>query len=412
MKVKDWQKATQLVHERQTQAATADTSELSSFLLSELLVDPNGPPTLVQGPYVPLLMSAPICVLQADQHSTGSTQDEPSFQQLLFSGIQQSLYPSLTAMGTGVNTAVSPLMPFSRRVINDIEEQQCKFFDGSVEGAHRGTNTFPSLYLDDQNEEAAVQNMNSQAAILQENTPEETLQLKSLDMEDTNTKEVHTEADNQDQSILKDKNNREMEKEDMVDEILQKIQDTDDNSNYEDEEQDTDIQEDQRFKMSHKDNYSTAIDDDDSDDAIQFGSLFTQPFLSRSIRIPTTEVGCLIFSQMFQDYLMTYPPPLQADAYTQIQAMVPCLDVYLSQYLAQNINCMTPDSEFVAFVNHAIQLSLNLTIYPNIWAVLLILLETQDVNAIYIQVMHDYYNQCYSTKIEKYMTGLEKMAEK
>ena len=39
MKVKDWHKATQLVHERQNQAATADTSELSSFSLNELPVD-------------------------------------------------------------------------------------------------------------------------------------------------------------------------------------------------------------------------------------------------------------------------------------------------------------------------------------------------------------------------------------
>ena len=39
MKVKDWQKATQLVRERQSQAATADTSELSSFSFSKLPVD-------------------------------------------------------------------------------------------------------------------------------------------------------------------------------------------------------------------------------------------------------------------------------------------------------------------------------------------------------------------------------------
>ena len=46
MKAKDWQKATQLVKERQSQAATTDTSELSSFSLSELQVDQNGPPTM------------------------------------------------------------------------------------------------------------------------------------------------------------------------------------------------------------------------------------------------------------------------------------------------------------------------------------------------------------------------------
>ena len=73
---------------------------------------------------------------------------------------------------------------------------------------------------------------------------------------------------------------------------------------------------------------------------------------------------------MLQAYLQTYPPPTHADSYSQIQGMAQWLDVYLSKYLAQYINCMTCDSEFVAFVNHAIQLALDLTTYPNIWAVL------------------------------------------
>ena len=50
---------------------------------------------------------------------------------------------------------------------------------------------------------------------------------------------------------------------------------------------------------------------------------------------------------------------------------------------------MTSDSEFVAFVNHAIQMTLDLTTYPNIWAVLSILLETQDINMSCVQVMHN-----------------------
>ena len=77
--------------------------------------------------------------------------------------------------------------------------------------------------------------------------------------------------------------------------------------------------------------------------------------------------------------------------------MAQWLDVYLSKYPAQYINCMTSDSEFVAFVNHAIQLVIDLMVYPNIWAVLSILLETQDIHASYVQTMHDYYNRCYDT---------------
>ena len=105
---------------------------------------------------------------------------------------------------------------------------------------------------------------------------------------------------------------------------------------------------------------------------------------------------------MFQDYLQEYPSPSQADAFLQIEEMAQRLDVY----------CMTSDSEFVAFVNHAIQLALDLMAYPTIWAVLLILLETQDVNTSYIQVMHDYYNECYNTKMRDYMTKLERAVER
>ena len=83
---------------------------------------------------------------------------------------------------------------------------------------------------------------------------------------------------------------------------------------------------------------------------------------------------------------------LTCRAYLQIQQMAQWLDVYLSKYPAQYINCTTSDSEFIAFINHAIQLALDLTVYSNIWAVLSILLETQDVNTSYMQTMHNYYN--------------------
>ena len=73
---------------------------------------------------------------------------------------------------------------------------------------------------------------------------------------------------------------------------------------------------------------------------------------------------------------------------------------------------MTSDSKFVAFVIPAIKVALNLMAYPTIWAVLLILLETQDVNTLFVQVMHDYYNECYNTKMRDYKTRLEQAAER
>ena len=164
--------------------------------------------------------------------------------------------------------------------------------------------------------------------------------------------------------------------------------------------------------MSQDDNYCTAIGDDDLDDTIQFGHSVMEPWLSRSIRISTTEVGCLSFTQMFQEYLQTYPPVSQTEACNEIQQMAARFDVYLNHYPAQHVNCMSADSEFVTFISHAIKLTLDLMAYPTIWAVLSILLETQDVNSSYVQVIHQYHNQCYEMKTREYMEELEQIAER
>ena len=79
MKAKDWQKATQLVQERQSQAATTDISELSSFSFSELPVDQSRPPTMIHRPYVPLSTSTPVHVPSDNQQTIEATQDESSF---------------------------------------------------------------------------------------------------------------------------------------------------------------------------------------------------------------------------------------------------------------------------------------------------------------------------------------------
>ena len=94
MKAEDWQKAAQLVQERQYKAATTDVSELSSFSLSELPVDQSGPPTLIHRPYVPLSTSTPVHMPSDNNQYTEATQDESSFQQVIPNIPQQSQYPS------------------------------------------------------------------------------------------------------------------------------------------------------------------------------------------------------------------------------------------------------------------------------------------------------------------------------
>ena len=75
-----------------------------------------------------------------------TTHDEMSFPNIL----QQSLYPSLAAMGSSPNTALSPSIPLARRVINEIEEHQRTVLDGYTEGMDREMNMSPVLSLDEQ----------------------------------------------------------------------------------------------------------------------------------------------------------------------------------------------------------------------------------------------------------------------
>ena len=91
--------------------------------------------------------------------------------------------------------AVSPQIPFSRRVINDIEEQQRKALEDTVEGTIRPTNTSPTSEVEEQEEEVIILSVNPQAGTSQADTQEETLQPESSEIEYTGVKKVNTQED-------------------------------------------------------------------------------------------------------------------------------------------------------------------------------------------------------------------------
>ena len=53
-------------------------------------------------------------------------------------------------MGSSPNTALSPSIPLTRRVINEIGEHQRTVLDSYAEGIDRETNTSPVLFSDKQ----------------------------------------------------------------------------------------------------------------------------------------------------------------------------------------------------------------------------------------------------------------------
>ena len=187
-----------------------------------------------------------------------------------------------------------------------------------MEGIIRSTNTSPIPKEEGKEEEVKTPSSNLQALTTQADTQEETLQPESSKIEDTGTKQVYVSED-QNVGLTEAQNIEYTNERAVLDSIEGQIED--DGSTPENNDQDPAMQDEQMSKASQNDHYCTAIDDDDLDDTIKFGNPVTQPFLSRSIRIPTTKVGCLSFIQMFQGYLHEYPPPSQADAYSQIQAI-------------------------------------------------------------------------------------------
>ena len=132
---------------------------------------------------------------QDNQPPMDSAPDESPFQQVIPNIPQQSLYPSLAAMGTSINTAVSPAIPFTRKVINDIQEQQKKTLQTTVEGIIRLTNTSPLPEEERKEEEVITPSSNLQVPTTQADTQEKTLQLESSKIEDTHTKQVYTSED-------------------------------------------------------------------------------------------------------------------------------------------------------------------------------------------------------------------------
>ena len=174
-------------------------------------------------------------------------------------------------MGTSINTAISPPIPLSRRAINDIEEHQRRVPDSYVEGTNRGTNTSPVQTLGEQEEEITTTKTGQKARITPTETQEETLQLESVEIEDTAMKQVDC-TPGQNSESLQAQNREENKVPDARDTSDMQVQDNDTDSQVNSEQPDPDIPDHQTSRASQEDNYQTAIDDDEQDDTIQFGN--------------------------------------------------------------------------------------------------------------------------------------------
>ena len=100
--------AAKLIRERQNQAATVDSSELSSFLSVSYQSMRADHLLCYRDHTYPYLQAHPFACHRLISKQWIVHPDESPFQQVIPSLSQQLLYPSLTALETSVNMAVSP----------------------------------------------------------------------------------------------------------------------------------------------------------------------------------------------------------------------------------------------------------------------------------------------------------------
>ena len=126
------------------------------------------------------------------------------------------------------------------------------------------------------------------------------------------------------------------------------------------------------------------------------------------VTMPTEQVGCTLVTYHLQQFLEEYPPSSDKHAFLNVYDMLSLLDKYLYDNRKQHTHCMSPDNEYVRLLKYAICLNIDLSMFPTLWAVLSILLDTQDGKYEYVKLLQEEYNIYYADKSRKYMVNLEK----
>ena len=124
--------------------------------------------------------------------------------------------------------------------------------------------------------------------------------------------------------------------------------------------------------------------------------------------MPTKKVGCILVTSHLQQFLEDYPPSSDKQAFLDVYHMLSLLDKYLYDTPKQHTHCMSSDNKYVILLKYAIHLNIDLGTFLTLWAVLSILLDTQDGKCEYVKLLQEEYNTYYTDKSRKYMLKSEK----
>ena len=124
--------------------------------------------------------------------------------------------------------------------------------------------------------------------------------------------------------------------------------------------------------------------------------------------MPTEKVGCIFVTSRLKQFLENYFSSSDKQAFLDVYHMLSLLDKYLYDHPKQHTHCMLSDNEYILLLQHAISLHIDLTTFPTLWAVLSILLNTQDYKCEYAKHLQEQYNNYYEDKFTEYMLKLER----
>ena len=125
-------------------AATADSSQLESLLLSSLAADDSGPPQVNYGSEQPLTVSTP----RAITTPVGETQPTDTYHQII-PDISEHLYPTLTADSLLSTPASDNCSTLHKKIMSELDKylqeatEKCEVEDNYFDGCHTSNNTSP-----------------------------------------------------------------------------------------------------------------------------------------------------------------------------------------------------------------------------------------------------------------------------
>ena len=325
-------------------AATAESQQLESLPLSALSIDDSGLPQVTYDSQQPTATSTPRATLTV----TSETPTE-AYRQIL-PGMSDHLYPTLIADGLLTTHVPDNHGTLQTQLTSEVD----KYLQEAAERCERNVNYFDRWHV------ATNTVSQQQKADLVEHDEEKIPEL--IDQDTGTNGEINTEHDIRYHDELEtipegnDKNPLMTAQEDVdeVDTIVYTPEESDDEP------------------------FNTAIDDTSKDPTIVMGKLVTTALVSVDVCIPTEKVGCLQVTSQLKEFLKHYLLESKEKAFEQIYKILQMLDAYLIDNPQQHLYRMSPDSEYVLLIMYATKMEIDLCNFLAIWAVLSILLGTQE----------------------------------